>query len=76
MVSEDFYVILVGWEQVGQDQATFKVYLNPLINWIWAGSILLILGTLIAMWPRKGERQTVSTAYRPATITTRKVSEV
>ncbi len=75
VVSEDFYVILVGWERVGQDQATFKVYLNPMINWIWAGSITLILGTLVAVWPGTKGRQTVSTAYRPGTIITRKVSE-
>ncbi len=71
-VSEDFYVILVGWEQVGQDQATFKVYLNPLINWLWAGSVLLILGTLVAAWPDKRARSAVSTAYRPGTIAVRK----
>ena len=75
VVSEDFYVILVGWEQVGQDQATFKVYLNPLINWVWVGSIALIVGVLVAAWPGKRSRSTVSTAYRPGTITTRKVSE-
>jgi len=67
-VSEDFYVILVGWEQVGQDQATFKVYLNPLINWLWAGSLLLIVGTLVAGWPDKRARPAVSTAYRPGSI--------
>jgi cytochrome c-type biogenesis protein CcmF len=67
-ISEDFYVILVGWEQVGQDQATFKVYLNPLINWLWAGSVLLILGTLVAAWPDKRAQPVVSTAYRPGTV--------
>lgn len=67
-VSEDFYVILVGWEQVGHDQATFKVYLNPLINWMWGGALLLILGTLVAAWPDKRARPAVSTAYRPGTI--------
>ncbi len=67
-ISEDFYVILVGWERVGQDQATFKVYLNPLINWLWAGSALLIFGTLVAAWPDKRAQPVVSTAYRPGTI--------
>ncbi len=67
-ISEDFYIILVGWEQVGQDQATFKVYLNPLINWLWAGAILLIAATLVAGWPGKSTQPAVSTAYRPETI--------
>jgi cytochrome c-type biogenesis protein CcmF len=30
--------------------ATFKVYINPLINWTWAGAVVMVLGTLIAAW--------------------------
>jgi cytochrome c-type biogenesis protein CcmF len=44
------------------------VYLNPLINWLWAGSVLLILGTLVAAWPDKRAQPVVSTAYRPGTV--------
>lgn len=71
-ISEDFYVMLVGWEQIGQDQATFKLYLNPLINWLWAGAVMLIFGTLVAGWPSRSALAVVSTAYRPGTIVTRK----
>jgi len=51
-VEDDFYTILAGWDQ---DGATFKLYVNPLINWLWAGGVVFILGTLIAAWPRKAE---------------------
>jgi cytochrome c-type biogenesis protein CcmF len=44
----DFYVLLVGWDANG---ATFKVYVNPLINLVWWGGLILILGTLVAAWP-------------------------
>ncbi|MCB8918926.1 MAG: heme lyase CcmF/NrfE family subunit [Ardenticatenaceae bacterium] len=50
-ISEDFYVLLVNWEQTSTNLATFRVYLNPLINWVWAGGIIFVLGTLIAAWP-------------------------
>jgi cytochrome c-type biogenesis protein CcmF len=50
-VENDFYVILVGWEPVEQNAATFKVYINPLINLIWWGGLVLIIGTLLAAWP-------------------------
>ncbi len=50
-VSEDFYVLLVNWEETSEDVATFRVFLNPLINWVWAGGIVFVLGTLIAAWP-------------------------
>jgi cytochrome c-type biogenesis protein CcmF len=71
-IGEDFYIILVGWEQVSQDQATFKIYYNPLINWLWGGAILLIWGTLVAAWPGRAEQATASMAYRPRTILTEK----
>lgn len=48
---EDFYLLLVNWEGIGSDEATFKAYLNPLINWVWAGGAIFIIGTLIAAWP-------------------------
>ena len=45
---EDVYVLLVGWEG---GNATFKVYVNPLINWVWFGGIVMTLGTLFVAWP-------------------------
>ena len=50
-LENDFYVLLVGWEEVNYDTATFKVYINPLINLVWWGGIILILGTFISAWP-------------------------
>jgi cytochrome c-type biogenesis protein CcmF len=45
----DFYVLLVGWDDTGTS-ATFKIYVNSLINWLWIGGIVMILGTIIATW--------------------------
>src|SRR6266508_1251711 len=45
----DFYVLLVGWDDSGAS-ATFKIYVNSLINWVWIGGIVMILGTIIATW--------------------------
>ncbi|MCZ6777525.1 MAG: heme lyase CcmF/NrfE family subunit [Acidobacteria bacterium] len=52
---EDLYVILVGHDP-RTDTATFKVYLNPLVNWIWLGGLMLIIGTHIAVLPDRRER--------------------
>ncbi len=52
-LADDLYVVLVNWEDVSTAQAPFKVYHNPLINWLWIGSILFILGYLVAAWPEK-----------------------
>jgi cytochrome c-type biogenesis protein CcmF len=49
----DFYVLLVGWEPTTHDSATFKVYVNPLVNLIWWGGLILILGTFVSAWPHE-----------------------
>ncbi len=34
-------------------QPIIKVFLNPLVNWIWIGVVVIILGTAIALYPSK-----------------------
>ncbi len=46
---EEVYVILAGWEDNGR-LASFQVYINPLINFIWLGGAVMILGFLVAFW--------------------------
>lgn len=52
-LEDDFYVILVNWEPVGAQGATFKVYHNPLVNFVWLGGLVFVLGTLVAAWPNR-----------------------
>jgi cytochrome c-type biogenesis protein CcmF len=68
-VENDFYVLLVDWQPIAADGATFKIYLNPLVNWVWAGGFIFILGTLVAAWPDADEmrrRVTRTMAVAPA----------
>jgi cytochrome c-type biogenesis protein CcmF len=61
---EDLYVILGGWTEVGE--ATFKVFVHPLIMWIWVGGGVLVAGTLIAFWPDvRQERRAPVRRWRP-----------
>jgi cytochrome c-type biogenesis protein CcmF len=58
---DDLYLILTGFNP--QDgRATFKAYLNPLVNWIWIGGAVLILGSWFAMLPDLRERRRESEA--------------
>lgn len=61
-IAEDFYVIMVNWESVTADAATFRLYLNPLINWVWAGGFVFVIGTLIAAWPDAVEQKAAAAA--------------
>jgi cytochrome c-type biogenesis protein CcmF len=49
--AEDLYVVLNGYEGEPQQLANVKVVVNPLVDWIWLGAILLAIGTLIAFLP-------------------------
>ncbi|MFZ5880608.1 MAG: heme lyase CcmF/NrfE family subunit [Chloroflexota bacterium] len=50
---DDLYVLLVDWQPATASGATFKIYVNPLVNWLWVGSLLFFVGVLIAAWPEK-----------------------
>ena len=48
-LENDFYVLLMEGDR---ERATFRIYINPLINLVWWGGILLIIGTVIAAYPK------------------------
>jgi cytochrome c-type biogenesis protein CcmF len=50
-VEDDLYVLLVDWQEISSQSATFKVYHNPLVNWLWYGSWVLLVGIIITAWP-------------------------
>ena len=49
---EDFYVALVNYDPQRQT-AAFKVFVAPFTWWFWFGGTILILGTLLCMWPTR-----------------------
>lgn len=60
-LAEDVYVLLIGWEDIGKESSTFKIYVNPLINWTWIGGVVLVLGVLVAAMPLG--RQVMQSSY-------------
>jgi cytochrome c-type biogenesis protein CcmF len=52
-LQDDLYVLLIDWQPATATAATFKVYVNPLVNWLWIGSLVFLVGILIAAWPRR-----------------------
>ncbi len=57
----DLYVVLAGVDET-TGQATFQIFLTPLVFWLWAGGILMAIGTVIAMWPNVRERAAIAAA--------------
>jgi len=50
-LKDDLYILLVDWQPVSSVGATFKIYHNPLVNWLWIGCLVFIAGMLFAAWP-------------------------
>jgi cytochrome c-type biogenesis protein CcmF len=67
-LEDDFYVLLVGWEAIGLGGATFKVFHNPLVNFLWIGGLVFILGTMVAAWPEREPEPVVKLARRRPAI--------
>jgi cytochrome c-type biogenesis protein CcmF len=63
---DDLYVLLVDWQPVSSNGATFKVYVNPLVNWLWIGSLVFFMGIIVAAWPDKDPEGEAVRAKRTA----------
>ena len=64
-LKDEVYVLLVDWEPINQAGTTFKIFVNPLVNWLWLGSLLFLVGIIVAAWPDKDpESVTVRTGKR------------
>jgi cytochrome c-type biogenesis protein CcmF len=63
---EDLYVVLGDWSGDGPAaQVSLAVFVNPLVSWIWAGGVLLLLGTLVTLWPAPAPSRQRVTARLP-----------
>lgn len=64
-LKDEVYVLLIDWEPISPVGTTFKIFVNPLVNWLWLGSLLFLIGIIIAAWPDKDpERVTVRASRR------------
>jgi cytochrome c-type biogenesis protein CcmF len=65
---DDLYILLVDWQPITTEGATFKIYHNPLVNWMWLGGFVFIFGTLVAAWPDKDPEMEVIRKAAPAAV--------
>ena len=63
---EDLYVVLASWDAAGN--ASFFMYVNPLVMWLWIGGVVLLVGGLVIIWPEASPLRSVavSSATMPA----------
>jgi cytochrome c-type biogenesis protein CcmF len=52
MVWRDVYVSLLAFDGK-QSSASFNAWVFPLVGWIWYAIPILVMGSLISLWPRR-----------------------
>ncbi|GJL77483.1 MAG: cytochrome c biogenesis protein CcmF [Nitrospinaceae bacterium] len=54
-IVEDVYLILADFRE--DESATIKVYINPMVSWLWTGGWVIAFGTMVCMWPDRLEQR-------------------
>jgi len=55
-LSQDLYVVLAG-QDPASGKAVIEVFINPLVQWVWMGGLVVFLGSLLALIPSRVERE-------------------
>lgn len=48
---EDLYI--VSSESLDDGRVAFRILVNPLVWWMWLAGPILVLGTIVALWPQQ-----------------------
>ncbi len=62
---EDFYV--VPSENLSDGSVGFRIMVSPLVWWMWAAGPVLILGTVVSLWPETGRERRRAAQRAPLT---------
>jgi cytochrome c-type biogenesis protein CcmF len=62
----DLYVVLAGTNDDGS--ASFRVFINPLVTWIWAGGAIIILGVVLGNLRQRSPAAELVRGRSPAAV--------
>ncbi len=63
---EDLFV--VPSESLPDGRAGFRILVNPLIWWMWVAGPVLVLGTLVSLWPQRAPKRSAVSSRRSAPV--------
>ncbi len=73
-LQRDLYVVYEG-RNPDTNQPIIKVFINPLVAWIWIGVLVMAFGTLLALTPNLSTEQTGSRSLQNAAEQERHISQ-
>ena len=67
---DDVYVVLDQWDTTNDaGVVSIRVFINPLVNWIWLGGLVYLLGMFTLIWPAPSPaRQRATSPVREAVL--------
>ncbi|WP_277619175.1 cytochrome c-type biogenesis CcmF C-terminal domain-containing protein, partial [Ilumatobacter nonamiensis] len=64
-VSSDVYLTLEPGAEPGEPTATIRVFVKPMILWLWIGGLVMAIGTLLAAFPSARRRRAIDPVSAP-----------
>ncbi len=62
----DLYVFLSGYH--GTDDASLKIFVNPLVPLVWLGGLVMLLGGIVCWWPARRHVVSLLENVRPERV--------
>ena len=64
-LTEDIYLTLDEGAAAGDTSATIRVFVKPMILWLWIGGLIMAIGTLLAAFPGTRRRRAIDPVSAP-----------
>ncbi len=64
-LAEDVYLTLDPGAAAGDTTATIRVFVKPMILWLWIGGAIMAIGTLLAAFPGSRRRRAIDPVSAP-----------
>ncbi|MEM9201466.1 MAG: heme lyase CcmF/NrfE family subunit [Actinomycetota bacterium] len=64
--TDDIALSVLSYPEDGNDAVVLRATVQPLIVWLWAGGIIMALGTVLAVVPGKRRRNPIAPTSAPA----------
>jgi len=63
--TKDVYLTLDQGAEAGDSSATIRVFIKPMILWLWIGGLIMAVGTLLSAFPGTHRRRAVDPVSAP-----------
>ena len=64
-ILDDLYLTMEPGAKPGDTQATIKIFIKPLVVWLWIGGATMVVGTLLSAFPGKRRRRPTEPTSAP-----------